>query len=257
MDWGALIGSTLQMYRQAATETWQKITRNWWVGLLPLLYVAILSLAMAFMPPLGILGGFLLGLLYAFCISSYLYFLEGVINGERMRPQELLESWRPYFGPAITILFLLFPVQLTLSLTQPQLLESESGIPFIIQLLVLVILNAVPEIIYIARQEGLSLLQESIDFLRENWIEWFLPLVVFTLFCLVSPLPYVVTPLHVGSLAIPVLLSVAMLMGSIDGVVQSVLSAMLLFVLMTFRGLLFRALFGSSRRQRLFRSRFS
>ena len=36
MDWGTLISTTTQMYRQAATETWQKISRNWWVGFLPL-----------------------------------------------------------------------------------------------------------------------------------------------------------------------------------------------------------------------------
>ena len=114
MDWGTLISATTQMYRQAATETWQKISRNWWVGFLPLLYGVILFFTASFVFRLGMVGGFIFGLVSAMCTSSYLYFLAGVVNGQRMVPSELLESWRPYLSPVITVLFFLFLVRLTL-----------------------------------------------------------------------------------------------------------------------------------------------
>ena len=98
MDWGALVAATLRLYQQAGKETWQKIWRDWWVGLLPLLYGLVFFLTAPFVAPLGLVGGLMLGLVLALCTSSYLYFIAGVVNGSRMRPQELGESWRPYFG---------------------------------------------------------------------------------------------------------------------------------------------------------------
>lgn len=248
MDWGALISSTLQMYRQAATETWQKVTRNWWVGFLPLLYGVILLFTASFVPPFGIVGGLIFGLVSAVCTSSYLFFLAGVVGGQRMLPTELAESWRPYFSPVINILFFLFLVRLTLSLVLPE-------VAFIVMLILLVILNPIPEVIYLGHSDGFGMLQESVDFLKENWLEWFLPLVLLTIFSLGFPLP--VSPLQIGQLGFPFMTGGALLFDSIISIVWSLVGVFLLFALMVFRGHLFRALFGSSRRQRMYRSRFS
>lgn len=199
-------------------------------------------------------GGFIFGLVSALCTSSYLYFLAGVVNGQRMVPSELLESWRPYLSPVITVLFFLFLVRLTLQLALPPV-ESSQVVAFVVTLILLIILNPIPEIIYLGRSDGLAMLQESIDFLRENWLEWFLPLVLLTIFSLGIPLP--VSPLQVGQLRFPFMNTLGFLSGSIENILWSILGVFLLFALMVFRGLLFRALFGSSRRQRIYRSRFS
>ena len=81
MDWGTLIVATLGLYQQAAKETWEKIWGSWWIGLLPLLYGPIFFFTASLVPPLGIAGGFILGLVLAVCTSSYLYFLAAVVNG--------------------------------------------------------------------------------------------------------------------------------------------------------------------------------
>ena len=255
MDWGALLSATIQMYRQAGIETWQKIRRNWWVGVLPLLYGVILFFVATFVSQLGMLGGFIFGLISAMCTSSYLYFLAGIVNGQRMLLSELGESWRPYLSPVITILFFLFLVQMTLSLVLPPI-EASRDIAFFITLILLVILNPMPEIIYLGRSDGFGMLQESFDFLRENWLEWFLPLVLFTVLSLGMPLP-LASPLQAGQLSFSFMNITALLSGSIESLLWSILGAFVLLVLMVFRGLLFRTLFGTSRRQRLFRSRFS
>ncbi|MBM4256924.1 MAG: hypothetical protein FJ147_13635 [Deltaproteobacteria bacterium] len=255
MDWGALISSTLQMYRQAATETWQKITRNWWVAFLPLLYGVILLITGSFVFRLGMLGGLIFGFTSAMCTSSYLFFLAGVVNGQRMVLSELTESWRPYLSPVITVLFFLFLVRLTLSYALPPV-EASQDITFIVTVILLIILNPIPEVIYLGRSDGFGLLQESVDFLRENWIEWFLPLVLLTILSLGFPSAFV-SPLQVGQLGFPFMSVMGLLGGSLDNLFWNVLGMLLLFALMVFRGLLFRSLFGSSRRQRIFRSRLS
>ncbi|MGE0821352.1 MAG: hypothetical protein AB7G75_35420 [Candidatus Binatia bacterium] len=255
MEWGTLVTATLQLYRQAAVDTWQRIQRNWWVSLLPLLYGVLLLFAIQLVLPLGMPGGFILGLISAMCTSSYLYFVAGTVNGQRMFPSDLMESWRPYLGPVITILFFLFIVQMLLRFALPPVAASRD-ILFIIQLVLMVILNPIPEIIYLGRSEGLGMLQESVEFLRESGLEWFLPLVLLTLFSIILPVPFLVSPFQVGQLSLPPL-SAAGLLGSLTGLVQGILSAVFLFVLMVFRGLLFRSLASGTRRQRIFRARLS
>src|SRR5690242_15045911 len=115
MNWGGLLSATIQMYRQAAVETWRRLQRNWWVGFLPFLYGVILYCAAMSVFPLGMVGGFIFGFLSAMCASSYLYFIAGIVNGQRMLLSDLAESWRPYLSPVITVLFFFFLVQLTLS----------------------------------------------------------------------------------------------------------------------------------------------
>lgn len=257
MDWGALVTATLRLYREAAQETWQKVQRGWWVGLLPLLYTALFFFAASLVAPLGIIGGFILGLVLAFCTSSYLYFLAGVVSGNRVQPQELLESWRPYFGSVITILFFLFIVRQLLSLALPPV-PSGQALAVLINLVLLIILNPIPEIIYQGRSEGLSMLQESVEFLRESGIEWFLPFVALAAFSFFFfPLPIFIMPLQIGQLSFPALGLGSAFWASPASLLWAVISAFLLFVLMVFRGLLFRALARGTRRQRVFRSRFS
>jgi len=43
-----------------------------------------------------------------------------------------------------------------------------------VQILLYVIFNAVPELIYQGRVSGLALLSASYQFIVENWIEWLL-----------------------------------------------------------------------------------
>jgi hypothetical protein len=257
MDWGALVTATLRLYQQAGKETWQKVQRGWWVGLLPLLYTPLFLLTAGFVLPLGMIGGFILGLILALCTSSYLYFLAGVVNGNRVHPQELLESWRPYFFSVITILFFLTIVQYALAFLLPPV-ASGQALGVLINVVLLIILNPIPEIIYQGRSEGLNMLQESVEFLRDSGVEWFLPFVALAAFSfLFFPLPILMMPLQIGRLAFPALGIGGAFWASPGGLISAVISAFLLFVLMVFRGLLFRALASGTRRQRVFRSRFS
>ena len=258
MDWGALVTATLRLYQQAAKETWEKVRQAWWIGFLPFLYGPAFFLTAVFVAPLGLLGGLILGLVLALCASSYLYFIAGVVGGSRMGLADLGESWRPCFGSVITIMFFLTIVQYALGLLIPPGAAGARELRSLINLALLILLNPVPEIIYQGRSEGLNMLQESFDFLRNSGVEWFLPFVALALFSIFFfPLPILMMPLQIGRLTFPTLGGGGLFPGSPAALVWAALSAFILFVLMVFRGLLFRALSSSTRRQRVFRSRFS
>jgi membrane protease YdiL (CAAX protease family) len=256
MNWRTLITTTLELYQQVASDTWKKVQHNWWIAFLPLVYGLIFLVAGIIAAPLGILGGFLLGFVLALCTSSYLYFIAGVVAGTRMTFTDLSDSWRPCLSPVITILFFFFVVQFTLSVILPGTAGAEI-IALLINLGLLIALNPIPEIVYQGRSDGFDMLQESIDFLRENGIEWFIPLIVISLLSFVVPLPFMSVVFQSGNLSAPTFGSNELLFGSVTGVLLAIISAVLFYLLMVFRGLLFRALSGSTRRQRLYRARFS
>ena len=271
MDWGALVQITLGLYQKAAKELVEKISRTWWIGLLPLLYAPAFLLVSSFAGQLGIVGGFIVGFLLAVLVGSYLYFIEGAVQGNRMQPDELLDSWRPYFTSTLTILFFLFIIRLMIGMLSGP--GTGTQIPWLITAVILpVLLSPVPEIIYQGHSQGFAIVQESVDFLRDSGVEWFVPLLGMSfVFSLVSPVsllelfPAVAFPLSIpvtspqmGYITFSVLNLFGLgNLGLLSLILASIMNGYLLFALMLFRGLLFRELGRSSRRQRLFRGRLN
>ncbi len=135
-------------------------------------------------------------------------------------------------------------------------------------LLLFILLNPAPEVMYQVRHDSpLEVIRESYEFILENWIEWFLPLAV-----ILAPLGlsfFFRLSSEVGRgaglnffelLLLParVLTSWLSRLGVPDQtswVLVLVLTPPLAVLMLLFRGHLFAALHGSSRRQRLFKAR--
>ena len=265
MDWNALIAATLNLYQRAAKETIEKIGRGWWIALLPLVYTPIIFLAANFFGRMGFAGGLLVGLVMALCTGSYLYFIDGIVHGQRVQPQELLDSWRPHFGSVITILFFMTIVRLFLSMMPGG--PGSQALYVLAHLVLPIFLSPVPEIIYQGRSDGFAMISESFEFLKESGVEWFVPLIGLVLIISVA---LVLPPIALASslffpldiLAMPMQLGRSMFLSfglgfwnSASEIIWAIGSSFLLYAVMIFRGLLFKALAGGSRRQRIFRSR--
>ena len=111
------------------------------------------------------------------------------------------------------------------------------------------------------------MIQESFEFLRESGVEWFAPLVGLVVVVSISggfpPIALASSlffPLDI--LAMPMQLGRSMLLpfgigfwNSSAEIIWAAGSSFFLYVIMVFRGLLFRALAAGTRRQRIFRSR--
>jgi len=226
---------TLALYRRALRRAAELTLRNWPVLGSLFVYAAVMSAATVFAAALGIVGGFLLSLVWAACVGSFLSLVEMIVRSGRVTLDDFRRSAGVYLWDVVGVTFVLW---IAFQLLTPALATIPQGRMLLLglMLIVLVFFNAVPELIYLGRCSSLELLGESYAFIGENWIEWFpLTVVLGALVLALDALP--VAPL----LEWPKLAAVALLV----------------YYTMVVRGLLFIELHGSTRRSRAFRHRMS
>ena len=224
---------TLALYRRALRRAAELTLRNWPVLGSLFVYAAVMSAATVLAAALGIVGGFLLSLVWAACVGSFLSLVEMIVRSGRVTLDDFRRSAGVYLWDVVGVTFVLW---IAFQLLTPALATIPQGRMLLLglMLIVLVFFNAVPELIYLGRCSSLELLGESYAFIGENWIEWFpLTVVLGALVLALDALP--VAPL----LEWPKLAAVALLV----------------YYTMVVRGLLFLELHGSTRRSRAFRHR--
>jgi hypothetical protein len=227
------LATTLAMYRDVALRAGRLAVRNWPVLGTTVVYSLVLAVAALLAAGLGIAGGFLMSLVWASCVSSFLSLVENMVRSGRVSWRDFQRSFGAYLWDVVGVTFVLWIV---FAVATPALrsLPQGPGLLLALDLLIVVLFNAVPELIYLRHASALDLLTESFAFISDNWIEWFPPnLVAGGVLYLAAQWP-------------------------LDGVLAGVRTAVVaLFVygLMVFRGLLFLELDGTSRRGRAFRHR--
>lgn len=230
MSW---LAATLKLYASVTRRAARVAVLNWPVLLSLFVYFAVMGAALPVVFALGVLGGFLLGLVWAACIASFLYLVERLVRHGRVTWADFPSSVAPYFSDVIGVLFVLWMLRTILSLallSNPQALLISA----IVQLFVFVFFNAVPELVYLGHHSSLDLLSESYRFISENWIEWFPPTLV------AGVILYLLMELPGDGLA---------------GLARRALAALFVYFTMVLRGLLFEELEGSTRRSRAYRYR--
>jgi hypothetical protein len=230
MNW---LTATISLYVSVARRAARVALVNWPVLLSVFAYFLLMRVTLPIALALGMLGGFLLGLVWAACIASFLYLVERLVRHGRVSFEEFPASFAPYFLDVIGVMFVLWMLRTILSLalmTNPQALLISA----VVELFVFVFFNAVPELIYLGHHSSIDLLSESYRFISENWIEWFPPTLV------AGAILYLLMELPGDGLA---------------ALGRHALVALFLYFTMVFRGLLFEELEGSTRRSRAFRYR--
>ena len=172
-----------------------------------------------------------------------------------------------YFWDVISVGFTIgFPLMLLQMALQAN--PYQSMLIIAIFLLVFLLLNPVPEIIYQRRHGSvIDVLRDSYAFVLDNWIEWFLPLGLLSApfgisfffelssqsgrmvgldFWQILNFPFHLLTRWLQLLGIP---------STISFLIVLALTPILAVMTLLFRGHLFAALHRSSRRQRLFRAR--
>ena len=226
------------IYRTCLIRTVELIRDNLGIIFAPIAYGLVLSAAAVLVAPLGIIGGIIIGLVLSACASSALYLIENVVRMGKASLQDFTRGFSVYLWEILTIAFIFWiPMRL---LAQVAFTTPNGPLLYLAaQILLYVIFNAVPELIYQGRVSGLALLSASYQFIVENWIEWLLPnLLVGVVGYLLRNLVYeLVAPL-------PFFLQYFL--------VEAAFGLFLTF-LMIFRGLLFSELNGTTRRSRVYR----
>lgn len=230
MSW---LGITFAMYARVFRRAGELTLRNWPVAGTTFAYSFALTAAAVLAAGLGLLGGFVVSLVWAACVSSFLYLVEQMLRSGSVSFTDFQRSFGAYLWDVVGVTFVLWVV---FAVATPALrtIPQGPGLILALELLIVVLFNAVPELIYLGHCSSLELLTESYRFIADNWIEWFpatiamgVPLVLLAL----APLP-------------PALVWV-----------RPPVAALLVYFTMVARGLLFLELQGSSRRARAFRHR--
>jgi hypothetical protein len=175
------VQKTARLYGWVSWQALRLAVKAWPVALVVIAYALLMGFAANLLAPLGVIGGFLVGLLEALCISSYLYLLSQAVAGSRIGLADLRRNFASLFIEVIGVLFLLWIAGMVVGFLARVASERAAFVMAAYGLAVAVFLNPVPEIIYQGRSPGRSteLLVASFHFIQQHWIEWFLPNIVF------------------------------------------------------------------------------
>lgn len=229
-----------RLYLDCSRRALASIAKSPWTLLLPVGLFLALQLAGVLASPLGVLAGIVLALVLAALGGCYLYFLGEVVANARVQLSEFRKSIGVYFWSVANVLFVYWIARLLLDMLLSHSPEARSA-EIALKLVALVLLNAVPEVIYQKHTYGgLATIQRAIEFLQGNWLEWGVPNLL-----LLAGLWVLLT---YG-------LGMVVGLGTAGLVLWSLIFGSVLHAVMVFRGHLFAALDGSSHRQRMFRYR--
>ena len=174
-----ILTETLALYRSAFRKTGQSLVRGWMTIVAVVGFGFLLMLATQIASPLGMVGGFLLGAVNALLVGATLSLVEQSISHARaLTFQDLVASVGHYFWDVIGIGFILWLPLMALDLSM-QTNPYGQLISYAVLLLLFLLLNPAPEIIYQVRHDSpLEVFKTSYEFVLENWIEWFLPFAI-------------------------------------------------------------------------------
>jgi hypothetical protein len=223
---------TLDMYRRAFARGAVLAVKNWPVFGTVFAYDWILWVAGEVAASLGLVGGFLMSLVLAACLGSFLYLVEMMVRSGRVTWEDFGRSFTAYIWDFVGVLFAFWVLSQIATLTVSQLPQGPV-VMLCLMLVALVLFNAVPELIYLGHYNLAGLLAASYQFIASNWIEWFPPNLL----------------LLAGVLA----LRTYPVASSAEMVAERVATSLFFYFAMVVRGLLFIELDGSTRRSRIFR----
>ena len=206
----------------------------------------LISLAM--LGPFSILSGILLYLLKSTLISNYLYLLFNVINYNRFNLNDIKQGFSYFISKIYGVLFILYLGSILLNLLNNMLGSNASSVNTILQILILVLLNPLPETIYQKGYTAPNTFVYTFDFIKENWFNWIIPIGIFTiLIYLVSG--QMLTGLFNINIDFTFNFSIVYLLRYLIG--QTIFTFMMIY-----RGYLYKLLSTSTIRKRMFMNRF-
>ncbi|MFN7955074.1 MAG: hypothetical protein U0610_25335 [bacterium] len=262
-----ILNDLRHLYAQALRDTARSLKRGWAGFVAVPAYGILLMLMTPLVAPLGIVGGFILGFANAAAAGALLALVEQCVFQRRVALADIRDALGHYLWEVIGVGFVLWLPSLVLE----QLGSATAMGPFVLvtfYVLAAVFLNPLPEIVYqVKGANSVEHLTESVRFVHQHWIEWFLPVAVVVAPILAAfgrAVSAGAAGVGIGFsslLALPLLVSSALTRAagiddpSLQLVLAIVITSVTTFAMLVFRGHLFAALRGSTRRARAFRRR--
>lgn len=235
----------------ALRNTSKSLMKNWLFIFTGLFYTIATIFLYSIIQYFGILAGIVLLITTSATISNYIYLLEGIITRNRITLQDFKDGFTIYLRKVWGLLFMFWVGRMAFDLLiQPILGQfiDPIGVEMIGLFLAFVILNPIPEILYQKHYNPWESITYSFEFVKDNWIEWFIPNAIFL------GLIYLVTGQILAGI-INFYIPINVLFSS-GGIILYLLGQVIFTFMMIYRGYLFNTLSTSNRRKRLFMRRF-
>ncbi|MCC5909327.1 MAG: hypothetical protein JJT76_02670 [Clostridiaceae bacterium] len=234
------------------TSTALSLKKNWAIIFTGLFYTMATIILYILLPHFWILGGLVLILFTSALISNYLHLLDCIVSRNKFHLQDFKEGFTIYLRKVWGVLFIAWVGSLILSTLVMPILRSAIHpilLTSIINFLVLVLLNALPETIYQKHYNPWESLIYTVDFIKDNWIEWFIPNIIL------MGIMYLLVGNFLGGM-VHNRFSIIRIFTYSSGFATYILSQIWLAFMMIYRGYLFEILSTSNRRKRLFMREF-
>ena len=241
------------MYADCLKSATHGTVRNWIVLPATAAMLFLFMVVAGAVAPLGLLGGFILGLLTCMCITQYYSWLIRTKEGERIPWRSLLEFDAGLFQAVISAAFILWIIDFMVS-SLLQGIEGARWFQGMVKLAIILVFNPLAEVVYLRGDRDLAAFQRAYQFTLQHWIEWFIPYVlIFAPLCSLGGTETALSVLSSTSALFPSSPALFALMLSFPSLLAAVLGAILVHWLMLFRGALFENLDTGNRRMRMFR----
>lgn len=239
--------------KEAIKKTAASFKKNWLIVFTGFVYTILNILLFTiigtlFVGPLYILSGIVMAIVSSAMISNYLYLLFNIINYNKISIQDFKDGFLYYLRKIYGVLFFGYLGSMLLSLVSNMLGSLALPLYLLIYLGVLIILNPLPETIYLKYYDPMESIIRTFEFMKENWLNWIIPNIVFLTFL------YIVMEVSVVGL-----FSTHISFGSLFNVKDLaiyLLSQVVFSIMMIYRGHLYKMLSGSTRRKRMFMNKF-
>lgn len=232
--------------------------KNWLIIFTGIIYTTINLIAaiivrpFLFIPLLNIVASIALYFVSVALFSSYFYVLFNIIKYKRFKFNDIKRGFKVYFYELTRIFFIGGIASLIVFRTLVPIISNSLGgylsttaLTNILMIIVLVVLNPLPEVIYLKGRTGLDAVRYSFEYMKENWIEWLIPNVILI------GLMYLVTGTVVTKLfSTGINLNFSIL--SIKGLALYLIGQIIFSFTMIYRGVLMEILSTSTRRKRMF-----
>lgn len=198
--------------------------------------------------PLGVFAGFLSLLLMSGLISNYLYLLYNAINYNRVTFKNFKDGFNHFLGKVYGVFFIAWLFNIAIGLLNSIITGSANVLSIIINISIVVLLNALPETIYLKSYSSLDSISNALEFIEKNLINWGIPNVILSLII------YALTGDIFGKLS-QTHISINMLIGS-SQIIKTLLAQIIFTFGMVYRGHLYKILSSGNRRKRKFMNKF-
>ena len=261
-DLKTLFIATLKIYGRSFLAASRATLLNWWVVFVFFLYALAVGLIGGLLVALlgGFVGSLVLWLIITLVVSSVLACVAVAVDKSKVRLDELYSRAIGIFSSAINVLFVIWLV----SLASEFMLRGSGNyalLSSIVSLLIAILLNPLPEVIYFRGGTAMEIFYESFEFVRENLIEWFLPYLLLLLPVFFYSPGGFQQLLLVFAVNNPLSLIRFFVFGSSDIVSLASSAPVILLLLycmyfaLIFRGFLYQELATSTRRKRIYQER--